>query len=114
MSLAVPTTEMFRPPVNRAMQVLDRPFFNKVIKTSAAMIIDRKQISKFKDDLGPDILKLDRMQAVRSVQDPHGGEAKALLLKPEVKRNGMLMFSASRFDGAYMMLQTNRHGALVF
>lgn len=82
--------DMVRPPVNRAMRVLDRSFFNKIIKTSAARVIDRKNISKCKDDLGQDILKLDRMQAVKLVQDPQGAEAKALLLKPEIKPDGKL------------------------
>ena len=82
------SADMFRPPVNRAMRVLDRSFFKKVIPTSAARINDRKEVSKCRNALTYDILKLDRMQAVRSLQDPQGTEAKALLLRPEIKSGG--------------------------
>ncbi len=80
--------DMFRPPVNRAMQVLDRAFFKRSIPTSAARVLDRKQITKCRNDLHFDILKLDRMQAVVSVRDPQGADAKALLLKPEIRSDG--------------------------
>ena len=83
------TADMFRPPVNRAMRVLDRSFFNKIIPTSAARVIDRRQIMKCRAELGHDVLKLDRMKAVYSVQDPDGTEAKAVLLKPEIKPDGI-------------------------
>ena len=80
--------DMFRPPVNRAMRVLDRSFFDKTVQCSVAKIGDRKQIAKFRNELSQDILKLDRMQAVRSLEGPRGGEVKALLLKPEVNSDG--------------------------
>ena len=80
--------EMFRPPVNRAMRVLDRSFFKKSIETSVARITDPRQIAKCRKDLNHEILKLDRMPAIKSVQDSQGAEAKALLLKPEIKPDG--------------------------
>ena len=79
---------MFRPPINRAMRALDRSFFKKSIPISAARIFDNKQISKYRSELGHDLLKLDRMQSVQSVRDAEGQEAKALLLRPEVKPDG--------------------------
>lgn len=80
---------MFRPPINRAMRALDRSFFQKSIPLSAAKIRDNKQISKYRTELGPDLLRLERMQTVRSVRDPEGGQAaKALLLRPEVRPDG--------------------------
>jgi tRNA (guanine37-N1)-methyltransferase len=79
---------MFRPPVNRAMRSLDRLFFKRTLPTSAARVTDRKQITKCKSDLYLDILKLDRMQTVVSVRDPQGEDAKALLLKPEIRSDG--------------------------
>lgn len=82
------TSDMFRPPINRAMRALDRSFFKKSIPLSAARIRDSKQISKYRTELGHDVLRLDRMPAVRSVRDPDGQEGKALLLKPEVKPDG--------------------------
>ena len=84
-----PESTMFRPPINRTMRLLDRSFFKKTIPLSAARIRDNKHISKFRTELGRDLLKLDRMPAVRSVRDPQGQEAKALLLRPEVKADGM-------------------------
>ena len=79
---------MFRPPINRAMRALDRSFFQKTIPISAARIRDNKQISKCRSELGDDLLKLDRFPSVRSVRDPEGNEAKALLLRPGVKQDG--------------------------
>ena len=83
-----PASDMFRPPINRAMRALDRSFFQKSIPLSAARIYDNKQISKYRTELGHDLLKLDRMPVVRSVTDFDGQEGKALLLKPEVKPGG--------------------------
>ncbi|KAL9137614.1 MAG: hypothetical protein Q9175_001165 [Cornicularia normoerica] len=81
----IPEPAMFRPPINRAMRALDRSFFRKSIPLSAAKIRDNKQISKYRTELGHDLLRLDRIPAVRSVRDSEGQEAKALLLRPEVK-----------------------------
>lgn len=81
-------SDMFRPPVNRAMKVLDRSFFKKTIPTSVARVLDRKQISKCRSDLHHQLLKLDRMQTVRSVHDTQGVETKVLLLKPDVNSAG--------------------------
>lgn len=83
-----PASDMFRPPVNRAMRALDRSFFQKSIPISAARICDNKQISKYRTELGHDLLKLERVSAVRSVRDFDGQEGKALLLKPEVNPDG--------------------------
>lgn len=83
-----PEIAMFRPPINRAMRALDRSFFKKSVPLSAARILDNKQISKYRTELRHDLLRLDRMPAVRSVRDSDGQEAKALLLRPEVKPDG--------------------------
>lgn len=85
---SLPESAMFRPPINRAMRALDRSFFEKSIPLSAARIRDNKHISKCRTELGPDLLKLDRMSAVRRVRDSEGQEAKALLLRPEVRPDG--------------------------
>lgn len=88
--------DMFRPPVNRAMQVLDRSFFEKFVPCSVAKIGDRKQITKFRNELSQDILKLDRMQPIRSLEGPQGGEVKAFLLRPEVNPDGDEIHSKNR------------------
>lgn len=80
------------------MRALDRSFFQKSIPLSAARIRDNKQISKYWTELGCDVLKLDRIPVVRSVWDSDGQEAKALLLRPEVKSNGNTASSSLVFQ----------------
>ena len=81
-------SEMFRPPVNRAMRVLDRSFFKKNVPLSAAQVRDRKQISKLRIELQKDVLKLERMQIVQNVPVAPGEVGKALLLRPEIRSEG--------------------------
>ena len=81
--------DMFRPPVNRSLKFLDRSFFIKKIPISAAKLVDLKQISRCRTILQHDILKLDRMQVVKSMRTAEGDECKALLLKPVVKADGV-------------------------
>jgi tRNA (guanine37-N1)-methyltransferase len=84
--------DMFRPPVNRAMRVLDRSFFQKKIPASAARVVDNKTISKCRSDLfrSKDVLRLERYQIVRP--DPNEADAKAgkkcILLRPQVDEKG--------------------------
>ena len=80
--------EMFRPPVNRAMRVLDRSFFHKKIPLVVAAVSDPKHIGKCRTDLTKDVLRLDRMQAIKRIHDDQGQERKALMLRPEVKQDG--------------------------
>ena len=87
--------EMLRPPINRAMKVLDRPFFKKTIPTSVARVVDRQQISKCRSQLKQDLLKLDRMQVIKTLRDDDGGEIKAFLLQPSIKPDGV--FRCSHF-----------------
>ena len=103
-----PESAMFRPPVNRAMRVLDRSFFQKSIPISAARIRDNKQISKCRAELGHDTLKLDRLQSIRSIRDSEGQETKALLLRPEVKQDGNIMFFSFYFSFFQLSLKKKR------
>lgn len=80
--------DMFRPPVNRLMKVLDRSFFRKSIPLSAAQVNDNRRIASLLKDLKQDILQLDRLLVVRQSQNGNGG--KALLLKPEIKFDGSI------------------------
>lgn len=75
--------EMFRPPINRAMRVLDRSYFQKKIPLAAARVLQKQQIAKCRAGLTDDLLKLERVPTVRddSVEKGH----KVLLLKPEIK-----------------------------
>ena len=82
--------DMFRPPVDRAMRVLDRSFFQKKVSLAAARIFENSQISKCRSELGHDVLRLDRV----SVVQPDPGEAaakagrRAVLLASGILPNG--------------------------
>ena len=73
---------MFAPPVNRAMHILDRSFFSKTIPLAAALILDRSQIHPTRQQLRHEALDLVRIYSI--VQDPHS-QHKALLLRPHVQ-----------------------------
>ena len=81
--------EMFRPPINRTMRVLDRSFFRKKIPTVVAVIKDPKQISKFKTSLRHDTLRIDRLPSIRSLPNDttdRTAERKALLLRLDIRQ----------------------------
>ena len=80
--------EMFRPPVNRMMKVLDRSFFQKNIPISVAKIVNKQHTSQLRQDLSQDRLYLDRIPSMARVPDDGRMDAKALLLRPEIKVNG--------------------------
>lgn len=88
---ANPSTGMFRPPVNQTMKVLDRLFFRKEIPLAAARVQEKEQIAKFRAELQPDILRLERFKAVKN--DPIKRGFKSLILRPEIKFDGILTFS---------------------
>lgn len=60
---------MFRPPINRAMRVLDRSFFRKIIPLSAATVFDNANIARVRTALAKtrDSLDLPRLEVVREV-----------------------------------------------
>ncbi|KAF2187808.1 hypothetical protein K469DRAFT_737928 [Zopfia rhizophila CBS 207.26] len=83
--------DMFAPPVNRAMKVLDRSFFQKTIPTSAARVFNPKDISRCRAELekGKDYLGMHRIMSIRP--DPSEERArtggKCIILRPEVIHN---------------------------
>ena len=79
--------EMLRPPINRAMRMLDRSFFHKKIPAVAAVIQDSKRISQIKSELLNDALQLERVQHIRPMYDASGQKTgkKGIILKPEIK-----------------------------
>ena len=85
MSAESEASNMFRPPVNRSMKILDRSFFRRKIPTSAARILENKAIPRCKSMLGHHLLKLDRMQGIVSLGDKN---TKALLLSPNIRADG--------------------------
>lgn len=81
---------MFRPPINRAMKVLDRSFFKKKVSVSAARVLDVKSISKCRLELQrhKDVLSVPRISIIHpDPQDPSSGR-KCILLRPELKDDG--------------------------
>lgn len=76
---------IFQPPVNRSMRELDRSFFRKVVPTSAATILDPRQISKVRSVLlhSRELLHVTGIRPVRD--DPTEPSLKCLMLKPEVR-----------------------------
>ena len=89
--IASHSDEMFRPPVNRAMRVLDRTFFKKRIPLAAARVLKKKEISSCRTKLGNDMLRLERMSSVVSdtrTKDVEN-DSKSILLGPGVRYNGI-------------------------
>ena len=102
---------MFRPPVNRAMHVLDRSFFKKRIPLAAAKVLDSREIAKCQNLLKPDLLNLDRLANVRL--DPEANSTgKLLLLKPEVKAEGMSLTNSLKLEADMLSDSTTWGGKL--
>ena len=84
--------DMFRPPVNRAMRVLDRSFFKKRIPLAAARVLDNTKISKCRKELerSKELLRLERIAVVRPdpEEGPRASGRKCLLLQATVIPNG--------------------------
>jgi len=92
--------EMFRPPINRAMRVLDRSFFQKRIPLSAARVLDNKNISKCRSELqkSKDSIFIERLSNIQP--DPTEPNTKlgkkCILLRPELDDKGVLVSSYSK------------------
>lgn len=83
---------MFRPPVNRAMRVLDRSFFQKTFPISAARVANNKDISLVRKALekSKDVLAAPRLQSVQLDPLPElaAKGRKCVLLRPDIKPDG--------------------------
>ena len=86
-------SEVMRPPINRAMRVLDRNYFKKSIPLAAARVFKNQHISQCRQELekSKDILRLER--GVISIRpDPVAEYAdvgkKCVLLQEHIKPNG--------------------------
>jgi tRNA (guanine37-N1)-methyltransferase len=82
---------MFRPPVNRAMRSLDRSFFRKTVPISAARVFQNSDISSVRKELSrsKDLLVVHRLNCVRDVKDQDGLARKALLLREDLRHDGI-------------------------
>jgi hypothetical protein len=76
--------EIFKPPVNRSMQVLDRSFFQKVVPLSALSITDVKQISNVRSQLTKSQATI-AIPTIKILQDDDSTPgAKCFLLRPGI------------------------------
>ena len=78
---------MFRPPTNRAMQVLDRSFFKKSVPLAAARVFEDNQIGPLRSHLRRELLEVERISAIRPVPSDQGSKRgqKAMLLQPDIR-----------------------------
>ncbi|KAF2147789.1 hypothetical protein K461DRAFT_233702 [Myriangium duriaei CBS 260.36] len=78
--------DMFRPPINRTMRVLDRSFFQKRIPLSAVRVLDHTKISQVRTELtrSKDILNLPRYQNIREDKSEGAAGHRCILLRPQV------------------------------
>ncbi len=86
----ISSTDMFRPPINRAMRVLDRAFFQRDVNLAAACVTNSKNIATCRNELHNDILKLERLPPIRPVPSNISADKnlKCLLLKPDTRLEG--------------------------
>ncbi|KAL4775142.1 hypothetical protein BDW60DRAFT_214504 [Aspergillus nidulans var. acristatus] len=86
--------EMFRPPVNRAMRVLDRSFFKKTVPLSAATIFKNSDISRVRRALeqSKDILALPRLNTIQDIKQDDVVK-KCLLLKETIRHDDTATWS---------------------
>lgn len=84
--------DMAAPPINRAMRVLDRNFFARILPTSAARIFNTKDISRCRADLAKtrEMLDMDRITPVKPdpVEEQAQAGGRCILLRPEILHNG--------------------------
>lgn len=83
-------SEMFRPPVNRSMRVLDRSFFQKRIPLSALRILDPRTITKIRTELdkSKDILYINRLQNIVADRSEGANGHRCVLLRPQMNDQG--------------------------
>lgn len=90
----MPDETMFRPPINRSMRTLDRAFFKKTIPTSAARILDNKDISFCRKALenSKEALIQSRIAPIRPdpVEEKAQRGGRCIILRPEIKHNDRL------------------------
>lgn len=84
-------SDMFRPPVNRAMRTLDRSFFRKTVPLASAKVFQNSEISRVRKELATtkDLLVLPRLSSVQEIKEQDGSMRKALLLRETLKHDGM-------------------------
>ena len=109
-----------RPPINRAMRILDRSFFKKTVPLAAARVFNNQHISQCRQALqnSKDMLKLERgATSIRADPSPeHGGAGKkCVLLREEIKAEGADVAQwYTKEANADFHRQTQRRGAIQY
>lgn len=83
--------EIFRPPVNRSMRVLDRNFFQKTLPIAAATVLDNRNLSEVRSKIqsAGNLLNVFSIKAVVSDETVPG--RKCILLQPGILATGLSM-----------------------
>ncbi|KAK3703996.1 tRNA(m(1)G37)methyltransferase [Vermiconidia calcicola] len=105
-------SNMFRPPIARGMQTLDRSFFQNIVRLKAARVFDNKNISKIRSQLerSKDALQQDRLANVYPDPDPDRAKVgkKCILLRPEVRQDSLSLATTNEStNGEIPHHQTN-------
>lgn len=91
-------SDIMRPPINRAMRVLDRAYFQKTVPLAAARVFNNQHISQCRGQLekSRDMLHLERgASSIRPDPSPEFAALgrKCVLLQDYVKPDGTLLVS---------------------
>ena len=86
---------MFRPPVNRAMRILDRSYFHRDVQLSAARVHNIKNLARLRQAFhrSHDILSLRCVAPIKTDPDDSSQKQKCILLNPEIHHNGTYLLS---------------------
>lgn len=116
MNIDVVTTDLFRPPIHRAMRRLDRSLFRKKVPLAAAKVLEINQISSCRRALRQDLLTIKFINPVRlDPDDPSGKGPKSILLKPAIKPHGGRTFWPFLLRQMKLMIrQIPQHGLGTF
>jgi tRNA (guanine37-N1)-methyltransferase len=82
--------EIFRPPVNRSMRVLDRSFFQKTLSISAATVFDDRNLSivRGKVQSAGNLLSVSTIKPI--IPDETVPGRKCVLLRPGIMATGVM------------------------
>lgn len=112
---------MFRPPVNRAMRVLDRSFFKKTVPVSAATVLENKNILSVRKTLGSskDALDLPRFDVctepmAEKLVVSRDGQILELTRHESRKKRCLILREDIKYDGtSYVSPASKKIGVLI-
>jgi len=89
--------EVFLPPVNRSMRILDKSFFKKIIPLSALTVFEDRNLSRVRMTLqkAGDLLSINPIKPVRPDETTSGH--KCILLRPGIESSGEVQDNVLEF-----------------